>query len=135
MRHMNCINPQQRPGHLVGVSPMMIGRTQGQMSRVAPVICNDMRFCDPFLQMVSENWLFIIASFPLNGEPLVHGIGAATAEKTWELSRYMHRLHNAEIPSDAVICARQPGRMPIWKSARGQTVTFEHITVRKVISQ
>jgi hypothetical protein len=105
-----------------------IGRVNGRISRIVPVVCNDMRLTDVAAQIALRNMQFIIASFPLNGEPLIHAWGVK-ADNAWALAK-----HHRATP-DAVLCARQPGDSPRWKSALGQEVTMEHITVRKEITQ
>lgn len=105
-----------------------IGTARGALSRVVELEVQNMQFTDAFLRHISAGCAFVIASFPPNSEPLVHGMGA-TQSQAIAVATMNHSDPSQPLPmpEGALICARDTtSQTPRWRSAAGQIVEHHH---------
>lgn len=100
-----------------------LGRISGEMRPAQLVQVESMQMTDWGAQYFAKHFTFIIASFPLVGEPLVHGFAMRDGQDGADAAWNWARLHGA--PSDAVLCRRTQDDFPTWIAADGRKVTLD----------
>lgn len=96
------------------------------LSTLATVAVEPMHLTNGFTQDTSSDYLFVVAEFPENEEPRIHGLGM-TREKALWFARYL----NAPGLENAVVCERMSTPDPRWRAPGGQVVLLEHCAPKR----
>jgi hypothetical protein len=100
------------------------------LQQFANVVVDDVRLTPQFARDASSYWDYVIATFPEDDEPQIHGGGKdeanAKAFANYVNSTFRRSASDPVSLHRAVVCKRMSTPEPQWQSRSGQIVLLKH---------